>query len=124
MLNWMFDFQMDLKPFYDHLKIIDIKLYNISQQLKGLKIVTEPNPFEVLVKCVCFQMISFPVAMKLVNMFVNKFGHPSKISPELYVFPSPSDLINRLGKERSILNKQKNSQRGAKTHNPLWLFLF
>ena len=106
-LEWMFDFKMDLKPFYDNLKINDSKLYNISQQLKGLKIMTEPNPFEVLVKCVCFQMISFSMAMKIVNMLVDNFGHPSKIDPELHIFPSPSDLIEGLGKEKSMLNKQK-----------------
>lgn len=106
-VEWMFDFKMDLKPFYDNLKIKDSKLYNVSQQLNGLKIMTEPNPFEVLVKCVCFQMISFPVAMKIVKNLVNKFGHPSQIAPKLYIFPSPMDLIDGLSKQKSMLNKPK-----------------
>ena len=107
-LEWMFDFKMDLKPFYDNMKIEDSKLYAISQKLKGLKIMTEPNPFEVLVKCVCFQMISFSAAMKIVKILVNNFGHTSKIVPKLYIFPSPNELIDGLSREKSMLSKQKN----------------
>jgi len=106
-LEWMFDFKMDLKPFYDNLKSRDPKLYSISQQLKGLKIMTEPSPFEVLVKCVCFQMVSFPIAMKIVDTIIYNFGHHSRIDPELYIFPSPSDLMDGLKKGKGMLNKQK-----------------
>lgn len=106
-LEWMFDFKMDLKPFYDNLRISDSKLYAISQQLKGLKIMTEPNPFEVLIKCVCFQMISFSAAMKVVSILVNNFGHTSKIDSKLYIFPTPNELIDGLSREKSMLSKQK-----------------
>jgi len=106
-LEWMFDFKMDLKPFYDNLRFKDSKIYAISQKLKGLKIMTEPNPFEVLVKCICFQMISFPAAMKIVKTLVNNFGHASKIDPKLYIFPSPDELIDGLNREKGMLNKQK-----------------
>lgn len=68
---------------------------------------TEPNPFEVLVKCVCFQMISFSAAMKVVRKLVNNFGHASKIDPKLYIFPSPNELMDRPAREKSMPNKQK-----------------
>jgi|GEM_PF-2606476 DNA-3-methyladenine glycosylase II len=106
-IDWMFDLRMDLKPFYNHIKKNDSKLYEVIKKLNGLKIITEPTPYEVLIKCICFQMVSFPVAMRIVENFVKTLGHQSKINPKLYLFPEPYDILTGIKKYKNMLKLSK-----------------
>lgn len=109
-IEWMFDLKMDLNPFYNHIKNNDTKLHEVIKKLNGLKIITEPTPYEVLIKCICFQMVSFPVAMRIVENFVRTLGYQSKINPKLYVFPKPQDILAGIDKHKNMLKLSKQKR--------------
>ena len=92
-LFWMFDLDMNLSEFNEILDN-DSLLHLVKDDMLGLKMETTPTGFEVLIKCICCQMISFNLAKKMMESLTIKFGRKIAIGNGYYTFPDPLTISN------------------------------
>ncbi|MGD0995110.1 MAG: DNA-3-methyladenine glycosylase [Candidatus Bathyarchaeia archaeon] len=91
-LKFIFNLDFDLSAFYNEVKN-DRTIYQITQQLYGLKNPTTPTVFEALVDSIVEQQISIKVAHTIEERLIKKFGETLVLDGEAYyAHPTPQNL--------------------------------
>ncbi len=91
-VKFIFNLGFDLSAFYSEVKN-DQTMYQITQQLYGLKNPTTATVYEALVDSIVEQQISIKVAHTLEERLVKKFGETLTLDGEsFYAYPTPHNI--------------------------------
>jgi DNA-3-methyladenine glycosylase II len=123
-LKWMIGAELDLTPFYECAEKEDPVLFQIVNQLRGLKPPRTPSIFEALVIAITEQQTSLVVASTIRGRLARRYGKRLFVQgQEYYGFPSPEALaevkpedVKRMGyslrKARCIITVARKVARG------------
>jgi DNA-3-methyladenine glycosylase II len=92
-VKFIFNLGFDLSAFYIEVKN-DQTIYQITQQLYGLKNPTTATVYEALVDSIVEQQISIKVAHTIEERLVKKFGEILTLDGEsFYAYPTPQNIV-------------------------------
>lgn len=109
-IQQLFSTEIDILPLYQHFAV-DSELANVLNRFEGLKLLTDTDLFESIVKIIIGQQVNLTFAGTLTERLIEAAGEEVEIEGERFqVFPTP-DAVSKLAYEN--LRELQFSQRKA-----------
>ncbi|KZE68783.1 hypothetical protein AWM68_00435 [Fictibacillus phosphorivorans] len=109
-IQQLFSTEIDISPLYQHFAV-DKELANVLNRFEGLKLLTDTDLFESIVKIIIGQQVNLTFAGTLTERLIEAAGEEVEIEGEMFqVFPTP-DAVSKLAYEN--LRELQFSQRKA-----------
>jgi len=91
-IQQLFSTEVDLSPLYDHFSEHE-KLVGVLQRFKGLKLLTDTDLFESIVKIIIGQQVNLTFAGTLTERLIELAGEKVEVEGNTYqVFPTPTSV--------------------------------